>query len=151
MPKASSKAITSSTVSSESAPRSSTKEAVGVTSASSTPNCSTMICLTRSSTLAILFALRCPPRRPTLLLVLALKRPPILFGALDEVNRPAFSSCACRHSHRARAQLYILLHRSPKKRLPPPPQRPCPFAQVESAPPIPPSPSPATGQSWERQ
>src|ERR1035437_8132109 len=48
--KASSKAITSSTVSSESAPRSSTNEALGVTSASSTPNCSTMICFTRSST-----------------------------------------------------------------------------------------------------
>src|SRR4029077_4474786 len=54
MPNASSKAITSSTVSSESAPRSSTNEAVGVTSASSTPSCSTIICFTRSSTLAIL-------------------------------------------------------------------------------------------------
>src|SRR5712692_4516099 len=54
MPNASSKAITSSTVSSESAPKSSTNEAVGVTSPSSTPSCSTMICLTRSSTLAIL-------------------------------------------------------------------------------------------------
>src|SRR5215470_16473997 len=42
--------MTSSTVSSESAPRSSIKEAVGVTSDSSTPNCSTMICLTLSST-----------------------------------------------------------------------------------------------------
>src|SRR5215813_8396136 len=51
--KASSNAITSSTVSSESAPRSSTKEALAVTSASSTPNCSTMICFTRSSTDAI--------------------------------------------------------------------------------------------------
>src|SRR5208283_515752 len=48
--KASSKAMTSSTVSSESAPRSSTNEALGVTSASSTPNCSTMICFTFSST-----------------------------------------------------------------------------------------------------
>src|SRR5260370_42575328 len=45
-----SKAITSSTVSSESAPRSSTKEAFGVTSPSSTPSCSTMICFTFSST-----------------------------------------------------------------------------------------------------
>src|SRR5215472_3027932 len=54
MPNASSKAITSSTVSSESAPRSSTNEAVGVTSPSSTPSCSTIICFTRSSTLAIL-------------------------------------------------------------------------------------------------
>src|SRR5271167_2404041 len=45
--------MTSSTVSSESAPRSSTKEALGVTSASSTPNCSTMICFTRSSVEAI--------------------------------------------------------------------------------------------------
>src|SRR5271157_305902 len=51
--KASSKAMTSSTVSSESAPRSSTKEALGVTSASSTPNCSTMICFNRSSTESI--------------------------------------------------------------------------------------------------
>src|SRR5712692_533151 len=34
--------------------KSSTNEAVGVTSPSSTPSCSTMICLTRSSTLAIL-------------------------------------------------------------------------------------------------
>src|ERR1700690_2950409 len=56
MPKASSKAMTSSTVSSESAPRSSTNEAVGVTSPSSTPSCSTIICLTRSSTLASLIA-----------------------------------------------------------------------------------------------
>src|SRR5271166_3703589 len=48
--KASSKAMTNSTVSRESAPRSSTKEALGVTSPSSTPSCSTMICFTRSST-----------------------------------------------------------------------------------------------------
>src|SRR5882757_3050391 len=53
MPNASSNAITNSTWSSESAPRSSTKDAVGVTSASSTPSCSTIICFTRSSTLAI--------------------------------------------------------------------------------------------------
>src|SRR5215813_4586278 len=53
MPNASSNAMTNSTWSSESAPRSSTKDAVGVTSASSTPSCSTMICFTRSSTLAI--------------------------------------------------------------------------------------------------
>src|SRR5258708_2328693 len=53
MSKASSKAMTSSTVSSESAPRSSTKEALGVTSPSSTPSCSTMICFTLSSTAAI--------------------------------------------------------------------------------------------------
>src|ERR1700758_2411566 len=49
MSKASSKAITSSTVSSESAPRSSTNDALEVTSPSSTPNCSTMICFTFSS------------------------------------------------------------------------------------------------------
>src|SRR5271170_2317807 len=55
MPKASSKAITSSTVSRESAPKSSTNDAVGVTSPSSTPSCSTIICFTRSSTLAMLF------------------------------------------------------------------------------------------------
>src|SRR5450631_3681519 len=48
--KASSNCITSSTTSSESAPRSSWKLAPGVTSASSTCNCSTMICLTFSST-----------------------------------------------------------------------------------------------------
>src|SRR5258708_12820607 len=63
MSKASSKALTSSTVSSESAPRSSTKEAFGVTSPSSTPSCSTMICLTFSSTAAIrlrlLLVLKC--------------------------------------------------------------------------------------------
>src|SRR5947207_15226869 len=53
MSKASSKAMTSSTVSSESAPRSSTNEAFGVTSPSSTPNCSTMICFTFSSTAAM--------------------------------------------------------------------------------------------------
>src|SRR5438445_13649406 len=40
----------SSTVSSESAPRSSTKEASEVTSSASTPSCSTMIDLTLSST-----------------------------------------------------------------------------------------------------
>src|SRR5207253_2610513 len=51
--KASSKAITSSTVSRESAPKSSTNEAFDVTSPSSTPNCSTMICFTLSSTAAI--------------------------------------------------------------------------------------------------
>src|SRR5271169_655506 len=50
MSKASSKAMTSSTVSSESAPRSSTNDALGVTSPSSTPSCSTMICFTLSST-----------------------------------------------------------------------------------------------------
>src|SRR5439155_26054359 len=45
--------MTNSTVSSESAPRSSTKEAVGVTSPSSTPSCSTIICFTFSSTAAM--------------------------------------------------------------------------------------------------
>src|SRR6476660_5890563 len=48
---ASSNAITSSTVSRESAPRSSTNEASGVTSLASTPSCSTMMLLTFSSTL----------------------------------------------------------------------------------------------------
>src|SRR5262249_23905093 len=43
--------MTSSTVSRESAPRSSTKEASGVTSLASTPSCSTMMLLTFSSTL----------------------------------------------------------------------------------------------------
>src|SRR5580692_4329517 len=51
--KASSKAITSSTVSRESAPKSSTNEALLVTSASSTPSCSTIICFTFSSTAAM--------------------------------------------------------------------------------------------------
>ncbi|SPF44680.1 exported hypothetical protein [Candidatus Sulfotelmatobacter kueseliae] len=55
MSKASSKAMTSSTVSSESAPRSSTNDALAVTSPSSTPNCSTMICFTLSSTAAMFF------------------------------------------------------------------------------------------------
>src|SRR5271165_2299326 len=68
--KASSKAMTSSTVSSESAPRSSTKDALGVTSASSTPSCSTMICFTRSSTdamrSAISFRSACQGRRTAL-------------------------------------------------------------------------------------
>src|SRR5215475_12228966 len=41
--------MTSSTVSKESAPRSSIKEADSVTSFSSTPSCSTMIACTRSS------------------------------------------------------------------------------------------------------
>src|SRR3989441_2406136 len=48
--KCSSRAMTSSTVSSESAPRSSMNFAVGVTSSSSTPSCSTMISFTFSST-----------------------------------------------------------------------------------------------------
>src|SRR5262245_6426035 len=50
MPNSSSNAMTSSTVSSESAPRSSTKEASGVTSSSSTPSCSTMMLFTLSAT-----------------------------------------------------------------------------------------------------
>src|SRR4051812_36351804 len=50
MSKCSSSAITSSTVSSESAPRSSMNFAAGVTSSSSTPSCSTMISFTFSST-----------------------------------------------------------------------------------------------------
>src|SRR4051794_37812202 len=54
---ASSNCITNSTTSSESAPRSSWKLAPGVTSASSTCSCSTMICLTFSST-----AMRVSPR-----------------------------------------------------------------------------------------
>src|SRR4249920_3402878 len=62
MSKASSKAMTSSTVSSESAPRSSTKDALVVTSPSSTPSCSTMICLTFSSTAAIVSPIRLRPR-----------------------------------------------------------------------------------------
>src|SRR5271168_2671348 len=59
MSKASSKAMTSSTVSSESAPKSSTNEALEVTSPSSTPSCSTIICFTFSST-AAMFLLVCP-------------------------------------------------------------------------------------------
>src|SRR5215831_13494660 len=46
----SSRAITSSTMSSESAPRSSMKEACGVTSSSLTPSCSQMISFTFCST-----------------------------------------------------------------------------------------------------
>src|SRR5699024_113449 len=51
--------MTSSTVSSESAPRSSTNEAVVVTSSSLTPSCSTTIFLTRSSMVLICFG---PPK-----------------------------------------------------------------------------------------
>src|SRR5437016_3340409 len=68
MSKASSNAITSSTVSSESAPRSSTNDALGVTSPSSTPSCSTMICLTFSSTAAIRVPRSCGMGLPPLLL-----------------------------------------------------------------------------------
>src|SRR5262249_19029171 len=50
IPNSSSKAITSSTMSSESAPRSSVKLASGVTSSASTPSCSTMMLLTLSAT-----------------------------------------------------------------------------------------------------
>src|SRR5207249_10259100 len=50
MSKCSSSAMTSSTVSSESAPRSSMNFAAGVTSSSSTPSCSMMISFTLSST-----------------------------------------------------------------------------------------------------
>ncbi|MNC88440.1 hypothetical protein D3C83_42550 [compost metagenome] len=49
----SSRAITSSTVSSESAPRSSTKEDSVLISASFTPSCSAMIFFTRCSTFSI--------------------------------------------------------------------------------------------------
>src|SRR2546427_3991762 len=56
----SSKAITSSTVSSESAPRSSMNFALGLTSSSSTPSCSTMISLTRSSTGFAMYTSRLP-------------------------------------------------------------------------------------------
>src|SRR5882762_5531776 len=61
--KLSSSAMTSSTVSRESAPRSSTKEAPGVTSASSTPSCSEIICLTFSTSSFIFSftAIRRPP------------------------------------------------------------------------------------------
>src|SRR5881296_3704967 len=76
MPKASSNAITNSTWSSESAPKSSTKDAVGVTSASSTPSCSTIICFTRSSTLAIPI----PPRSLIALTVDLCLRFPGLFA-----------------------------------------------------------------------
>src|SRR5271156_416063 len=51
--KASSNAMTNSTVSRESAPRSSTNDAFCVTSPSSTPSCSTIICFTFSSTAAM--------------------------------------------------------------------------------------------------
>src|SRR3989304_474777 len=53
----------SSTVSSESAPRSSTKEASGVTSAPSTPSCSTMIFFTFSATSTV--PLTSPPPAKT--------------------------------------------------------------------------------------
>src|SRR3990172_9032118 len=50
IPNSSSNAITSSTVSNESAPRSLTKCEAGLISGSSTPNCSAMILRTRAST-----------------------------------------------------------------------------------------------------
>src|SRR5690554_3799666 len=52
MSNSSSKAIMSSTISKESAPKSSTKEAFSVTSCSSTPNCSTTISLTLAKVLS---------------------------------------------------------------------------------------------------
>src|SRR5688500_922600 len=61
MSKCSSSAMTSSTVSSESAPRSSMNFALGVTSSSSTPSCSQMISFTFSST--ALAISRSPPSR----------------------------------------------------------------------------------------
>src|SRR5450432_1814709 len=61
MSKASSRAITSSTVSSESAPRSSTKKALAVTSPSSTPSCSMIICFTFSSTAAMFLLVTAGP------------------------------------------------------------------------------------------
>src|SRR5579883_2304602 len=84
MSKASSNAMTSSTVSSESAPRSSTKEALLVTSPSSTPSCSTMICFTFSSTAAI----RSPRQRTrgrALVLIGLLADLGMLFDVVDGV------------------------------------------------------------------
>src|SRR5207249_5361984 len=87
MPKASSNAITNSTWSSESAPRSSTNDAVGVTSASSTPSCSTIICFTRSSTLAIR-------------VLRDVQSVYVLFGPLSQAKEPALlaRSTAARNS-----------------------------------------------------
>src|SRR5512147_2488993 len=56
-PNSSSRAMTSSTVSSESAPRSFTNEASGFTSPSGTPSCSAMIFFTFASTSAIVVLL----------------------------------------------------------------------------------------------
>src|SRR5262245_12929454 len=72
----SSRAMTSSTTSRESAPRSSTKCASGLTSFSSTPSCSTMMFLTLSSMEAIVTFLR--PKKES--------RP----GLLRAVGRGAF-------------------------------------------------------------
>src|SRR5260370_24859209 len=84
MPNASSNAITNSTWSRESAPRSSTNDAVGVTSASSTPSCSTIICFTRSSTLAIPI----PPRSLIALSIdLCLRFP----ASLPSPSRPEYT------------------------------------------------------------
>src|SRR5881628_2482751 len=57
----SSSAITSSTMSRESAPRSSMKDAVGVTSSSLTPSCSQMISFTFCSTVEPITLLLCAP------------------------------------------------------------------------------------------
>src|SRR3972149_2274139 len=65
MPNSSSKAMTSSTMSRESAPRSSMNLASGVTSSASTPNCSTMIFFTLSSGAAVdMSSLSGPPGAP---------------------------------------------------------------------------------------
>src|SRR6266403_5986726 len=91
LPNASSNAITNSTWSSESAPRSSTNDAVGVTSASSTPSCSTIICFTRSSTLAI-------PVPPRCLVALSVD-----FGLLV----PGLAACTTRAEY-SRAKIVLL-------------------------------------------
>src|SRR5262245_36695807 len=62
----SSSAMTSSTVSSESAPRSFTKEASTVTSSGSTPSCSTMMPLTLSSMLCAICSPPCGTCRDVL-------------------------------------------------------------------------------------
>src|SRR5215831_16239246 len=89
MSNASSKAMTSSTVSSESAPRSSTKEAFGVTSPSSTPSCSTMICFTFSSTavgICLSFYLRFFSIKPGSLLHRLCILLNVLHGVLDSCD-----------------------------------------------------------------
>src|SRR6478609_2793265 len=79
IPNSSSNAITSSTVSSESAPRSSTNDASGVTSSSSTPNCSTIMLFTLSATATVSSYMYIPP--------LTARTCPVIYDASSEARK----------------------------------------------------------------
>src|SRR6202022_3009616 len=118
----------SSTVSSESAPKSSTKEAFDVTSPSSTPSCSTMICFTLSSTAAI--------RSPRAILIQYRNSPPAANpesrrgGSRCRVKPQPVPTCsllhACRRSrwHPARCESSRHLHPESRPQSLPPGQCP---------------------------